>query len=108
MRIYSKIFGAGRLNTFLVQRRVYLQEFIYFITKPLLTWLDCTAAYKVLKRKYMAYINIYSLEIFSQAKIYHKIKGSEMLMAGIGIQVNRIQTSVVKCKVELHQKVMCG
>ena len=89
-----------------------LQEFIYFIEKSLLTWLDCTAAYKVLKRKYMAcmyiYIYIYSLEIFSQAKIYHKIKGSEMLMVGIGIQVNRIQTSVVKCKVDLHQKVMYG
>jgi hypothetical protein len=44
------------------------------------------------------------LKIFSQAKIYHKIKGSEMLMVGIGIQVNRIQTSVVKCKVELHEE----
>jgi hypothetical protein len=48
------------------------------------------------------------MKIFSLANIYHKIKGSEMLMVGTGIQVNRVQMSVVKRKVGLHQKVMCG
>ena len=31
-----------------------------------------------------------------------------MLMVGVGIQVNRIQMSVLKHKVELQHKVMCG